>query len=202
MRLKVWQPADNTDRGEKVVIRKRLLAAIEKPSVLEAFAGSGHIYQECYRGLPYLGLDLKPLNDGRNLVKIDNRKFLRAADLGEFNVFDLDAYGSPWHQFLIVLHRRRVAPGEKIAIAITDGLNFKMRMSSLPDGLRPYLNLPPGLNIPNLHAHQDFINARIVTSAAARYGMRITQALRGDNPRKNMRYYGLILEKSVEKTNS
>jgi hypothetical protein len=195
MSVKAWQPIDNTDRGEKIVIRQRLLAEIERPAVLEAFAGSGHIWRECYQGLPYLGLDLKPWPTGRNLLKVDNRKFLRAADLSEFNVFDLDAYGSPWHQFLIVLHRRSLAPGEKIAVAITDGLNFKMRMSSLPDGLRPYLNIPAGLDIPCLNLHQDFISARVVTQAAARHGLTIDLALRGENSRGNMRYYGVIFKK-------
>ena len=195
MSVKAWQPTDNTDRGEKIVIRQRLLAEIAKPSVLEAFAGSGHIWRECYHGLPYLGLDLKPLDDGRTLLKVDNRKFLRAADLSDFNFFDLDAYGSPWHQFLIVMHRRKLAEGEKIAVALTEGLDFKMRMSSLPAGLRSGLNLPPGLNIPNLHLHHDFINCRVVTQAAARYGLQINLALQGKNPRGNMRYYDIILKK-------
>ncbi|MHC1697762.1 MAG: hypothetical protein AB9919_06840 [Geobacteraceae bacterium] len=195
MSFKIWESVDNTDRGEKIVIRQRLLSEIQNPSVLECFAGSGHIWRECYQGLPYLGLDIKPISDGRTILKVDNRKYLRAADLSQFNFFDLDAHGSPWHQFLIVLHRRRVMPGERIAVAITDGLNFKMRMSGLPDGLRSCLNIPPGLMIPNLHLHQEFINAKVVTATADRHDLRISLALCGTNPRKNMRYYGIVLEK-------
>ncbi len=195
MSLKVWQPTDNTDRGEKIIIRKNLLQCITNPSVLECYAGSGHIWRECYQGFPYLGLDLKPVADGRNLLQIDNRKFLRSADLSAYNFFDLDAYGSPWHQFLIVLRRRQLSHGDRIAIAITDGLNFKMRMSSLPDGMRSCLNIPPGLNIPNLHVHQEFINARIVVESSRRAGLKIMSGWQGQNPRGNMKYYGVVLEK-------
>ncbi len=195
MAVKAWMPSDNTDRGEKVVIRNRLLAAINQPSILECFAGSGHIFRECYQGLPYLGLDTKPISDGRNIIQMDNRKFLRSADLSTFNFFDLDAYGSPWHQFLIILHRRKFASGEQVAIAITDGLTFKMSMSGIPDGLRPYLNIPPGLSVPCLHLHQEFISRLIVARAAAANGLTITTAYIGENQRKNMKYYGLILKK-------
>jgi len=134
---------DNSDRGEKIVIRKRLLESLTEPHVLECFAGSGKIHAECYKDVPYLGLDLKPINDGRNLLAVDNRKFLRMTDLSTWNLFDLDAYGSPWHQFLIVLKRRIVQPGETIAFALTDGLAFKMRMSDLPHGMKPYIGIPP-----------------------------------------------------------
>lgn len=190
-----FKSVDNSDRGEKVVIRHNMLAYIPTPSVLECFAGSGHIHQECYKELPYLGLDLKPVQDGRKLLNIDNRQFLRSADLSSYNFFDLDAYGTPWHQFLIILKRRFVSPGESIAIALTDGLNFKIRMSGLPDGLRPYVGLPPKMLIPCLNVHQQFINALVVTGATRSAGLKITHAWQGQNARKNMRYYGIILKK-------
>lgn len=192
---KIWDKADNTDRGEKVEIRRKLLSSLAAPSVLECFAGDGKMYASLYRGLPYLGLDIKPIDDGRPLICMDNRKFLRSADLSAFNFFDLDAYGSPWHQFLIVLHRRKLTPGEKIAVAITDGLDFKMRMSSLPDGLRPSLSIPPGMDIPCLNKHQEFISRRVVTLAAEQAGLEIEGAWIGQNPRGNMRYYGVIFKK-------
>jgi hypothetical protein len=52
---------------------------------------------------------------------------LRAIDLATFNVFDLDAYGSPWEQALIIAARRTLKPGERIGIVVTEGngLNYK-----------------------------------------------------------------------------
>jgi hypothetical protein len=190
-----WEQIDNTDRGEKIAMRLSLLAEIADPSVLECFAGEGKIYHACYRNYPCVGLDLKAIADGRTIIHIDNRRFLRSADLSRFNVFDLDAYGSPWHQWLIILKRRVVAPGEQIAVFLTDGLDFKMRMSSLPDGLRPYLAIPPGMNVPFLNKHHDFINARIVDRSTRAAGLQIVRALVARNPRGNMRYYALIIKK-------
>jgi hypothetical protein len=201
MTTKIWKPTDNTDRGEKIAIRRRLLGAIGSPSVLECFAGEGKIWQELYRDLPYLGLDLKAISDERPLVRMDNRQYLRSADLSPFNFFDLDAYGSPWHQFLIVLHRRLIQPGEKIAVALTDGLDFKMRMSGLPDGMRSFLNLPKGMNVPCLNLHHEFIAKLIIRKACVRYGLTVDQAFAGNNPRKNMLYIGLIISKKCCKIN-
>lgn len=194
MRLS-WKPTDNTDRGEKIVIRKRLLAALPSPNVLECFAGSGKIHAECYRDIPYLGLDLKPIRDGRNLLAVDNRKFLRMSDLSAWNFFDLDAYGSPWHQFLIVLKRRIVHPGDSIAMALTDGLAFKMRMSDLPHGMKPYLGIPFRMKIPCLARHQEYITRLFVARAVKAAGLTVTMSLQAENPRGNMKYYGLVLTK-------
>ena len=197
MSFKAWKSSDNTDRGEKVTIRHRLLSMIENPSVLECYAGEGKIYQACYHGLPYLGIDSKPIRDGRPLITIDNRKYLRSADLTPFNVFDLDAYGSPWHQFLIILRRRCLSPRERIAVALTDGLDFKMRMSGLPDGMRPLLNIPPRMNIPCLNAHHEFIAKLIVKKATAQAGLFVELFLSAQNPRGDVYYFGLIISKKV-----
>jgi hypothetical protein len=164
-------------------MRLQLLAEIADPSVLECFAGEGKIYSACYQNYPCVGLDLKAIADGRTILHIDNRRFLRSADLSRFNVFDLDAYGSPWHQWLIILKRRIVAPGEQIAVFLTDGL-------------RPYLAIPAGMNVPFLNKHHDFINARIVDRSTRAAGLQIVRSLVARNPRGNMRYYALILKKA------
>lgn len=194
MTVNIWKPSDNTDNGEKIIIRKKLLEQLQNPSVLECFAGHGHIWRECYTGLPYLGLDLKPIKDQRNILQIDNRKFLRSADLSPFNLFDIDAYGSPWHQFLIIMNRRKIIPGEKIAIAITDGLTFKMSMSDCPIGLKKYIGIPPAMKIPCLSKHQEFINRLLVQNACKEKNLQIQTALIATNKRKNMKYIGLLLQ--------
>jgi len=195
MILKQWESVDNTDRGEKILIRKQLLQKISSPYILECYAGYGVIYRECYKDHPCVGLDLKPIDDGRVIISIDNRKFLKSTDLGKYNVFDLDAYGSPWQQWLIILKRRQFKAKESVAIFITDGLDFKMRMSSLPSGLRPYVGLPAGMNIPLLNLHHDFINSLVVSGSVKAAGLEVVHALSAKNPRCNMKYYGLILKK-------
>jgi hypothetical protein len=191
-----WQARDNTDKGIKIDIRKRLLSMVDAPpSVLECFAGEGKIYAACYQGMTYLGLDKKRITDGRNMLNIDNIKFLRSADLGRFNVFDLDAYGSPWHQFLVILRRRQMKPGERIALFLTDGLQIQARLGDLPHGLKPYCGIPEAMRVPCLARHMDYIRSLVVTNACREAGLTIQTALIGQNPRKNMTYLGLLLSK-------
>lgn len=191
--MRAWKQNDNTDNGEKIEIRRRMIKVVAAPHVLECFAGEGKIYQDCYQGLPYLGLDKKDIRDGRKIITTDNRKFLRSADLSPYNFFDLDAYGSPWHQFLIILQRRKFVSGETIAFALTEGLDFKMRMSGLPTGMLKYVGLKKGMRIPNLHNHGDFIRTLFITNACKKHGLKIQTAYLATNQRKNMRYMGLIV---------
>ena len=119
-----------------------------------------------------------------------------ASDLSKYNVFDLDAYGSPWHQFLIILKRRKVARGESLAIFLTDGLQFNMSMSNLPSGMKHYVGLPVKMNVPSLNRHEDFIRRTIVVRSCDEAKLFIREALIGENPRGNMKYIGLLLKYS------
>lgn len=190
-----WRSKDNTDRGEKIEIRRSILPELNTtPKVLDCFAGEGKIYRECYQGMQYIGLDKKGINDGRTIIKVDNIKYLRSAELKRFNVFDLDAYGSPWYQFLIILKRRPVLTDERIAIFLTDGLQFKAAVEGdLPHGLKPYCGIPQQMRIPCLARHLDYIRSLIVVNASRKAGLEITKALIGQNCRKNMTYIGLLL---------
>lgn len=80
----------------------------------------------------YVGCDLKWYRDSREAYVVDNKRVLRTIDLAEFNIFDLDAYGSPWEQVLIIAARRNVEKGERIAFCITDGSGLNMKMGGLP----------------------------------------------------------------------
>lgn len=194
---KQWSQRDNTDKGVKIDIRRRILAELSTPPhVLECFAGEGKIYTACYQDMDYLGLDRKKITDGRNMLNIDNLKFLRSADLSRFNVFDCDAYGSPWHQFLIILKRRRMASTEQLAIFLTDGLQFKAAMGDLPHGLKPYCGIPEKMRVPCLARHMDYIRSLVVTNACKDAALKINTAYIAENPRGNMTYIGLLLTKA------
>jgi len=191
-----WQALDNTDRGEKLEIRKRLLSALKNPSVLDCFAGEGKIYKTLYKNLPYVGIDKKPINDGRVIINIDNVKYLRSADLSGYNFFDLDAYGSPWHQFLIIMKRRKIIKNQTIAIALTDGLKLIGSLSDLPHGLKPYIGMPKEMRIPFLHLHLDFIRACLVSRICKECGCIIKKSYSAQNKKGNMTYLGLLLNKT------
>ncbi|HAK89904.1 MAG TPA: hypothetical protein DCP24_12760 [Nitrospiraceae bacterium] len=193
---KPWQPRDNTDGGAKIDMRKLILSNITTPSVLDCFAGEGKIWTQCYKDMPYVGLDRKAISDGRTVLNIDNIKYLRSADLTRFNVFDLDAYGSPWHQFMIVLKRRKLKADERVAIFLTDGLSILTRLGNLPTGMKKYVGIPAKMRVPCLSRHMDYIRALVVVNAVREAGAGIERALITRNSRGNMVYMGLLIKKT------
>lgn len=89
------------------------------------------------RAANYVGCDLKwwtPETEFRRYVA-DNVRLMRAIDLQQFNIFDLDAYGSPWELGLILAARRKWASGEVGAVILTDGTDQKTRFGQLPKAM-------------------------------------------------------------------
>lgn len=120
----------------KIALRENLLGAVgaDKARVLDCFCGHGAMFRAVWHqaGL-YMGCDSRewePTDPPRFIA--DNRRLLRCLDLQQFNVFDLDAYGSPWEQLLILAARRRWKKGEPGALAITDGSSLKLRWGQIP----------------------------------------------------------------------
>jgi hypothetical protein len=73
----------------------------------------------------------------------DNQLALRALDLTRFNVFDFDAFGSPWNQALLLAHRRKWKRGEQGAIVLTDGSSMKIRYGELPHAMANLIGCDP-----------------------------------------------------------
>ena len=122
--------------ANKAELRRRLLEQVGG-GVFDAFAGAGRMFREVWKHAPdYVGCDLAWYPDTRLAYVADNRRVLRAIDLARFAIFDLDAYGSPWEQALIIAARRRVAPGERIGFALTDGSKINLRLGGMPVALR------------------------------------------------------------------
>jgi hypothetical protein len=120
----------------KVKMRELVFSAIAEqaePKVFDAFAGTGQMYSEVWRRAAlYTGCDKKLQRDSRLMFCADNRRVMRAINLQPFNIIDLDSYGSPWEQCVILAERRKVQPGELIGIVLTDGAGFNYKMNSVP----------------------------------------------------------------------
>lgn len=118
----------------KIAIRKRVLEEIgrDKARVFDAFAGEGLMYREVWsEASSYIGCDKLFFRDDRLCFAADNRRVLRALNLAPFNLFDLDAYGSPWEQMFIIAHRRRLMPDERVGVVLTEGEGMKMKMGGM-----------------------------------------------------------------------
>jgi len=121
----------NSTTGPKVELRELVLAAIDPASVFDAFCGpEGAMWSGVWnRASRYLGVDEElRFPDPRRRFVGDSRLVMRAIDLAPYNVFDFDAFGSPWEWMVILAARRRWAPGEKGAVVLTDGSGFKTAM--------------------------------------------------------------------------
>jgi hypothetical protein len=194
---------DNNPRAmaAKVDIRHRVLEAIgTRARVFDAFAGDGHMHSAVWaNAFGYVGCDLKykPLTgDARAMFAADNRRVMRAIDLGAFNIFDLDAHGSPWEQAVIIADRRKVAGGERVGLVITngDGRAFTIRANlPLPYAIRELAGLRG--DVAGVGPNAKTVEHRIVIGLAKR--MRCTIIKRWQAKGKTgaaVIYTGLILE--------
>lgn len=135
----------------KAKIRQSILDRIgaENAHVFDAYCGDGQLYRAVWhKAATCVGCDMEFYPDERIAFKADNRRVMRAIDLQQFNIFDMDSYGSPWEQLYILAYRRRIKPGELVAIVLTEGQGMKLKLGgmSLPlsrlAGVRHWL---PGL---------------------------------------------------------
>ena len=193
-----WSPKDNATHGfaTKVQLRRSVLAALTPAAavVFDAFAGEGKMYEAVWKDAAgYVGCDERWHNDDRCCFVGDNHRVLRAIDLAPFTVFDFDAYGSPWDQLTIVAARRRLAPGDRLGLLLTDGTWLKTRAKDPVRGLRDALPLQLVTPIP--YSVHDELIARALRRLVRRMGGRITKtwAAIGATGAK-VRYLGVIVE--------
>jgi hypothetical protein len=147
---------DNSPQAQeaKLDLRRRVLQEIHQARVFDAFCGRGEMYRGVWKDAAlYVGCDERPWHreDPPRFVA-DNLRLMRAIDLGRFNVFDLDAYGSPWEQAVILAARRRWAPGERGALVLTDGSAFALGYTHIPPGMRELAGLK-GRDGPSTKSH-------------------------------------------------
>ena len=125
----------NTAEAEraKIAIRRNVLVEVgaEHPSVFDAFAGEGRMHAAVWCDAYYAGCDIRFFTDNRPAFVADNRRVLRALDLAAFNVFDLDSYGSPWGQAYIIARRRKLRPGERLGMVLTEGTGLASKLNTM-----------------------------------------------------------------------
>jgi tRNA G26 N,N-dimethylase Trm1 len=101
----------NNDPGKlsgKIQLRIMSLPEKQNIKVLECFGGEGVIWNEVVKTT---GKNITVLSIDKNKYKRvqlqgDNIKFLKALDLKQFDVIDLDAWGSPVKQLEILFERK------------------------------------------------------------------------------------------------
>lgn len=153
----------------KIELRQNVLEHLGAPArVFEAFAGDGSMYRGAWHQAEhYVGCDLEWYRDDRYVFVGDNRRVLRAIPLEPFNVFDLDAYGSPWEQALIVADRRKWKKGERVSLIITDGTGLNMRFGQMPGAVTQLTGIK---KFAGVSRKREWIISRCLAAWAGRIG--------------------------------
>lgn len=183
--------------ADKVELRRLALEAIGpgEARVFDAFAGSGVMFEKVWKGAAsYTGCDLKFFRDGRRAFVADNRRVLRSIDLTAFNVFDLDAYGAPWEQALIIARRRPVSPGERIAIVLTEGSGLSLKQQNLPIALKVIAGID-GLPPRGANRYADELLGAAIRGFAARLKCKVLKHWGAEGKSgASMRYCALVMQ--------
>ena len=151
--------------GVKQTVRNNVLEAIgaEVANVLDCYAGEGNMYRAVWhRAAYYAGCDKDLFLDRRRAFVADNRRVLRAIDLRKFNVFDLDAWGSPWEQLYIIAVRRPLLPGDLLGLCLTEGTGLKMNMGGVSKALATLARIR--VQMPGMGAARDEIINRALNA--------------------------------------
>ena len=134
-----WEKKENSEASipAKVGMRSHILEYVAPSRVFDGFCGHRTMYKAIWHKADfYIPCDESKweLGDPPRYV-CDNRRLLRCLDLSRFNIFDFDAFGSPWDQVLLIAHRRKWATGEMGGLVITDGATLKTRWGELPHSM-------------------------------------------------------------------
>jgi hypothetical protein len=190
----------------KAEIRAHLLDAIGagEAAVFDAFAGEGELYQRVWkRARTYVGCDLSWYRDDRLLYVSDNLRVMRAIDLGAYNVFDFDSWGSPWSHAIVLAARRKVRPGERIAVALTEGSGITFAMGEIPRALAQLAGVTRNWKgskgarkrVAGATAAGEFILERALQEFLRRMNCRIVKRWQARMTKgSRMVYIGLVLE--------
>lgn len=194
--------ADNA-HAAKAQIRRNVLELIgaDKAHVFDAFAGPGAMCTDVWsKAASYVGCDKVEFQDDRKMFCADSARVMRAIDLQAFNIFDLDSFGSPYEQIIILLARRKIAAGETIGIIITDGTELQMRLNAFPAAVGVLAGLSSAGQV-GVNLNGDFIFERILAGIARRANCEIVKRWQATNRANGkggktgilMRYVGIVL---------
>lgn len=195
----------------KVELREHALADLRGRGapvhVLDVFCGpTGEMWSHVWKdgADSYTGIDEAYVwPDPRRRFVGDNRRVLRAIDLARYNVFDVDAFGSPWEQLVIIMARRAWKLGELGAVVITDGSARTLQFGNPTHALAHLLGLSSGgRGLPPVDSTSDTLQTIALQTWLSRSGLKPLEIWkaegRGSRQKSNqglkLRYTAVVFE--------
>ena len=194
----------NSALTAKVEIRRWLVEQLGgSPRVLDCFCAGGMLWERAYSKTErYLGLDLRQFDDARRTIVCDSRRFLRHADarLEYFDLFDLDAFGSPLEHLAIICSRIRPKRGSRVGFVLTDGTEFNSKMNGTNIGLLDYVGVARHKKSRVQMHYRNQIFGMAVAKALKTAGLREVEARVAEKDQVSaeagMRYIAILAERA------
>lgn len=186
---------DNGKNSAKLGIREYLLKYFEYSSVLDCFCGDGFMFDNVWHSADeYTGIDIKKFfTKKRKVICADNLKFLKVESIKKYNIFDIDAYGSPYEQLSIIIKKLENEEPKTVGFSITDGTQIDLRMGRICKGMAEMTELSVN-RIKKAHKlHDDLINI-VIKNIQKRLKSTIKYSkIATGRTGAGMRYYGFII---------
>jgi tRNA G26 N,N-dimethylase Trm1 len=144
----------------------------------------------------YTGIDKVKYFDERHTICGDAEKAVRLIDVNDYNIFDIDAYGSPY-EILDYIVDKIDTSNKKIAFVITDGIDMDLRLGRVCTGLRKFIGYDFHIAKRAHVLHDDFIKIVIDKIKDKLKGsvclFLIAQGTKGSS----MRYYSFVVNRDA-----
>ena len=192
-RKKAWNKEDNSMAHQKALLRINNLP--KRARVLDLFCGNGEMYNRAYKGRVeyYHGVDIEKIHDPKICTLTNNIAYITQNTLDDFNVFDLDDYGTPWKQLYLILKKLK---RDEVTIFVTDGLVMHQKVDgTVTKFVSATEQVPRKMNIPGLSRWYVDIFATMLLDLKKRYNWKTVKAQYFHNDRRSVYYWALKMEK-------
>ena len=192
-RKKAWDKEDNSMAHQKALLRLTNLP--KRARVLDLFCGNGEMYNRAYKGRVeyYHGVDKEKIHNPKICTLTNNLVYITQNTLDDFNVFDLDDYGTPWKQLYLILKKLK---RDEVTIFVTDGLVLRQKMDgTVSKFVSATEQVPRKMNIPGLNRWYVDIFATMLLDLEKRYNWKTVKAQYFHNERQTVYYWVIKLKK-------
>jgi tRNA G26 N,N-dimethylase Trm1 len=188
---------NNAKTDAKQKLRESVFLNMKNSNVLEVYCGSGEMYNAVwYKAEKYTGIDKVKFFDKRHTICGDAEKAIRLVDINDYNIFDIDAYGSPY-EILDYIVGKIDLKNKKIGFVVTDGVNMDLKLGRVCKGLRRFIGYDFHIAKRANVLHDDFIKIVIDKIASRLKGkvenLLIAQGVTG----AAMRYYSFVINRDA-----
>ena len=188
---------NNAKTDAKQKLRESVFLNMKNSNVLEVYCGSGEMYNAVwYKAEKYTGIDKVKFFDKRHTICGDAEKAIRLVDINDYNIFDIDAYGSPY-EILDYIVGKIDLKNKKIGFVVTDGVDMDLKLGRVCKGLRRFIGYDFHIAKRANVLHDDFIKIVIDKIAEKLKGkvenLLIAQGVTG----AAMRYYSFVINRDA-----